>query len=63
MRAATVDQALLKLSQIQAERGREAESKDCRERALALRDEIEADVQGAPVEEGDFSKLYPWMLW
>lgn len=55
--------ALFKLSQIYGERGRETESKDFRERAVALRDSVKPDLQGASVEEGEFSKLCPWMLW
>lgn len=56
--------ALFKLSQIYAERGgREEESKDLRERAVALRDKVSPDQKGAPVGEGGFSRLCPWMLW
>ena len=55
--------ALFKLSQIHEERGREEESKDCREKATALRDKVNPGLKGAPVEEAEFSKLCPWMLW
>ena len=55
--------ALFKLSQIHEERGRGLESRDCRERAVVLRDKVNPGLQGAPVEEGEFSKLCPWMLW
>lgn len=55
--------ALFKLSQLYDETGRAAESKYCRERAVALRDKVNPDLQGAPVEESEFSKLCPWMLW
>jgi hypothetical protein len=55
--------ALFKLSQIHEGRDRETESKDCRERAVALRDKVKPSLKGAPVEEGEFSKLCLWMLW
>jgi hypothetical protein len=55
--------ALFKLSKIYEEREREAESRDCRERAVALRDKIKPELKGAPVEEVEFSKLCLWMLW
>lgn len=55
--------ALFKLSQIYKERGREEESRDFRERAVALRDEVSPDQQGAPADEDGFSRLCPWMLW
>lgn len=55
--------ALFKLSQVYEERGRRAESKDYRERAVALRDKVDPGLQGAPVEAGEFSELCPWMLW
>ena len=55
--------ALFKLSQIHEERGRKVDSKDCRDRAVALRDKVNPDLQGAPVEGSEFLKLCPWMLW
>jgi hypothetical protein len=55
--------ALYKLSCIYAERGRLAESEDCKEESLKLRAQLKPELEDAPFEEDEFSKLCLWMLW
>ncbi len=54
---------LYRLSGLYADKGMEAESKSCREKALELRKKLKPELDDAPFEEAQFSKLCPWMLW
>jgi hypothetical protein len=55
--------ALYKLATIYKGRGMEAESDACKEKALKLRAALKPELEGAPFEEVEFSKLCLWMLW
>ncbi|RYP46257.1 hypothetical protein DL768_007524 [Monosporascus sp. mg162] len=55
--------ALYKLTEVYADRGMQAESNACREKALALRAALRPELKDAPFEEAEFSKLCLWMLW
>lgn len=55
--------ALHKLTEVYADRGKQAESTACRKKALTLRTVLRPELEGAPFEEAEFSKLCLWMLW
>ncbi|KJZ74929.1 hypothetical protein HIM_05660 [Hirsutella minnesotensis 3608] len=55
--------ALYKLTEVYANRGMQAESINCREKALTLRAALRPELKDAPFEEAEFSKLCLWMLW
>ena len=55
--------ALYRLTKIYEDRGNQAESTACKERALRLRAALRPELQEAPFEEAEFSKLCLWMLW
>ncbi|KAI9658288.1 MAG: hypothetical protein M1821_002421 [Bathelium mastoideum] len=52
-----------KLAVLYAEKGQDAESKECRFRAVELREKLRAGSKEAPFDEGEFNKLCLWMLW
>ncbi|CAM1507781.1 Fc.00g046290.m01.CDS01 [Cosmosporella sp. VM-42] len=55
--------ALYKLTKVYADRGKQAESIACREKALTLRTALRPELKDSPFEEAEFSKLCLWMLW
>lgn len=55
--------ALYKLAKIQAERGMQAKSEDCKEKAEKLWAKLRPELKDAPFEEATFSELCLWMLW
>ena len=55
--------AYFKLSAIYADRGLQAESDSCRDKALGLRAELKPELKDRPFEEAEFAKLCLWMLW
>ncbi|KAF4445734.1 tetratricopeptide repeat-containing [Fusarium austroafricanum] len=54
--------ALYKLAEAYEDRGMQAESIACREKALTLRAALKPELKDAPFEEVKFSKLCLWML-
>ncbi|KAF2234366.1 TPR-like protein [Viridothelium virens] len=52
-----------KLAVLYAEKGMEVESRDCRARAVEIRNKLIPSSREAPFEEKEFNRLCLWMLW
>ncbi|VUC30930.1 unnamed protein product [Clonostachys rosea] len=55
--------ALFKLAEVYTERGMQAESLAYKQSAISIRAALKPELQDAPFEEAEFSKLCLWMLW
>lgn len=55
--------ALFKLAEVYKERGMLAESAPLKESATSIRAALRPELEDAPFEEAEFSKLCLWMLW